>query len=166
MNTMPRTPAAKSGPKPKPTAEQRKAAKLEAQAAAEALELAEENAFLAKSPLIWSQLFAKALRVALIMPGYRRVVEDNDWWFDTFQVDPRAQTVRIHVYQETWAEGELDAKRADRMLEELDSALEWFDEEDARAERERQEALAKEARRQAALSKLTDEDKVALGLNR
>lgn len=145
----------------RPTAEQRRQARIEA----EQQEAAAERAFEAERPQHFARLFTKALRIALTMRGYPEVVEANDWWFNRFSVDPRKCTFTCQETHEVDNSVEsLRKRQAERLEESLDMALRWFDEHDAWKEQKRQEALILQQKRQAALDKLTNEDKAVLNL--
>ncbi|MNR71346.1 hypothetical protein D3C71_19610 [compost metagenome] len=135
----------------------------EAQARAKA-----QEQFEASRAVHWTALFAKAARVALLMPGYREVCERNDWWFDDFRVNADVPSISLEGYggENNLTEANMTPELHERFERELDNALEWFAER--REERERERLAAEELRRKqaAARAKLTPEDIEALGLPR
>lgn len=165
---MPAAAPAKNSPaKPKLTAEQRKAARL-ADAQRQAAEKEQRHlAFEAQRPLHWAQVFNKALRIAAIQVSYPAVVEDNSWWFQDFDVDPRALSFSCEELggrSHPVTESRLHASDIERLHHRLDMALAWFDEHDAEMERQRLAAIEREQRKRKAISKLDDDDLDALGL--
>jgi hypothetical protein len=150
--------------KPRPTAAERRAAEAAIQAKYEAEREAKRQAFLAIRSNVWFELFAKALRVHILMEDYPEVTDTQSWWFDSFSVSARDQSVRTEdVYVKVTLET-LEEHHARDINQGLDNALQWFADHDAEQERLRQEALALEARRKAARAKLTDQEARDLGI--
>ncbi len=157
-------PAAKVA-KPRPTAAERKAAREAAAAAAEAERQAQWAAFNAIRPQKWLELWAKAMRLQLLMESYPEVRENHDWWFCDFRVDAKAQTFCVETTGgSAHSQEKLHPSDVERIHQGLDMALEWIEEYEQEQERKRQEALIAAQKRAAALAKLNDEDKKALGL--
>ena len=171
-------PAKTTGPKPAkpkkppPTPEERKAAAQARKAAAEAKEAERQReiearrlAFEAIRAATWYELFAKALRVRIIQEDYPHVVESNDWWFRAFHADARQQTLSCEdAYSREITLETLQEHNVKDIHRGLDQALRWFVEYDEEQERERLAAIAREERRQLALSKLDAEDRKVLGI--
>lgn len=128
-------------------------------------EKAEQSAFHEAKPLIWLTLFSKALRIKAIAGNYPDVVDEYEWWFKGFQVCPRTQFISYREDFSIWTQDNIDSVTARRMGNEFDMALLWFDEQDALYEAERLKAIDKEQRLNAALAKLSEEDKKALGIS-
>lgn len=155
----------KKAAKPRPTAAERKAAREAEAAAAEARRQQAWAEFNAIRPQKWLELWAKALRLKLLMEDYPDVAEQHDWWFTDFQVSAKSQTFSTETTGGSVQSLEkLHPGDVERLHQGLDMAFEWVDEYEAEQERKRQDALIAAQKRAAALAKLTDEDKKALGL--
>lgn len=163
----PKTPAANLADRPaaKPTSEERRILKNEAQAKQK---LAREKALMAfdtDRSGHWARIWAKALRLAMCIAGDPEVAEENSWWFEAFSVDPRAQTFKTHDdYHNEVSQGSITLDTIERLERTLDTGQEFFDEFVAEQERQRvaREELANA--KNAALATLTDEQRVLLGL--
>lgn len=151
--------------KPRPTAAERKAANAARAAAAKAELEARQAEFERQRPVLWLQLWAKALRLDKLMESYPEVRDSNSWWFEDFAVDARNQCFGTETLGgHSVSESRLHASDVERLNEGLDMALGWLTEYDEEQERKRQAALVLEQKRAAARAKLTAEDLQVLGL--
>lgn len=155
----------KKTPKPRPTAAERRAAQAARAQEAEAQRQKAWAEFNALRPQKWLELWAKALRLKVLIKEYRDVQSCHDWWFCDFHVDAKAQTFSTETLGgHSVSEEKLHPNDVERLHAGLDMAFEWIAEYEAEQERKRQEALIAAQKREAALAKLNEEDKKALGL--
>ncbi len=153
------------GRKPRLTAAERREANAAKAAAAKAALEAQQAQFEQQRPLVWLQLWAKALRLDKLMENYQEVRDSHSWWFEDFTVDARNQCFSTETLGgHSVSESRLYACDVERLNEGLDMALGWLTEYDEEQERKRQEALVLEQKRAAARAKLTAEDMKVLGL--
>lgn len=121
--------------------------------------------FDARRHSVWIELWAKAMRLAMVTGPLLELRESNDWWFREFRVNAREQSFKLDETGDLAINEEKlhpsDVDRIDRALDYGFSLLTSFEEE---KERQRLEALELERKRQDALGKLNDEDKKILGL--
>lgn len=156
-------------PKPRMTAEERRAKREAERLAAEQEREAARLAFEAERPLRWLELFTKALRIEVVKASsaYSEVIERQDYWFGYFRVDARKQSFSLEeMGSARLTQESLHPSDVERINSALDWALQWFDEYDAEQERLRKEAEELARRRKEAKDKLSDEDLAALGLRR
>ena len=151
--------------KPKPTAAERKAAQQERERKAEQARLAAQAEFDAKRPALWNEMWAKALRLHLVTCDMEDFRQKFSWWFDEFRVHPREEC----FYLEDTGSLRICLKGlhphdVGRVNAALDNVYEWMAEFEAEKERKRQEELERERKRDAALQKLTPEERKLLGL--
>lgn len=116
-------------------------------------------------PQKWLELWAKALELELLAQGFPGVKEYNSWWFEDFNVNVKARTFSTSAMgHEPVTQECLNPTRFDMLNDELDQAFAWIEEFQVERERKRLEALLLAQQREAALAKLTEEDKKALGI--
>ena len=144
---------------PKLTAQQRRFQK-EAESAAKA------EAFEKNRAAVWLALWAKALRLALLvkdMPEPFRV--HNSWWLEDFLVDAKEEYFTVNATMSVQiTQTHLSVDDVESIDSDLDRGLSLLDEFNAEEERKRQAALELKRKREVALAKLSDEDKVVLNL--
>lgn len=148
-------PQAKATPAKRLTAAQRRAQEAEQRQAKEA-------AFETNRDVIWLKIWSIALRLELLIQDEPNVREEYSWFFEYFRVDVHKEVVYLEGASYSQAEMTLD--KAERALSELEQGLEYYQSYLDEQERLRKLAEEKEARRQAALAKLTKEDREALGI--
>jgi hypothetical protein len=155
--------------KVKLTPEQRAAKRLADAKARKDLEAAAAAEFESNRSQIWLGMWVKALRIALAFgtkePGHglpNDFYREYDWWFERFSVDPLAQSFIVDGERVT--ESSIHPDGVDQIAAQLDGVFEWHAQHLEAKERERQEQLERQRRRETALSKLNEEDRLALGL--
>jgi hypothetical protein len=160
----PLTPA-KKAPKPRMTAEERRALREAQRLEKEQEQERARQAFEKERPQTFRGLMLKAMQLELQIQGHPDVRESNDWWFRDFHVDPFKMAFRTEagghaeVTQETLQLGDVQ-----HIESGLDMALNWVKAHLEMLERRRREAEELARKRAEALSKLSDEDKTVLGL--
>lgn len=151
--------------KPKLTAAERAAARKALQEKAEADRKAAWDAFNAERPMRWLELWAKALRLHILLEAYPDVRYSNSWWFEDFKVDALAQTFSCEeVGGHPQSEAKLHPSDVQRLHESLDRGHEYVTEFLAERERKRLEELERQQKIAAAKAKLTAEDMQVLGI--
>lgn len=125
----------------------------------EALEFAERR------PDVFRRLLFKAMRLELLVQRYPRVREDQQWWFSCFSVDAQTQTFRCETMSGSEVtQDNLRLQDVGYIERDLDMGLGFVDEYVNEQERKRREAEELQRKREAALAKLSAEDRKVLGL--
>lgn len=147
------------------TALERKTAREAAEAQAAQERQAAAEAYERRRPGEFAKLMNKAMRVALLAAQYPEYQEEKSWWFDDFGVDAHAQTFSLETMSgHSVTEANLHPSDVSRLNSALDLAIEWLDTHLQAKESARLAAIEREARRKAALEKLTPADREVLGL--
>jgi hypothetical protein len=158
--------AAKKPAKPRPTAAERRAQREAEREALLKEQAAKEAEFEKNRATIWQGLWARALRLELLVRDHTDIREQSthDWWFADFSVNAVEQSFDLEGQYRPVSCETLKYLEVDRIERSLETGLEYVNDYLAEKERLRLEAEEQARRRQVALAKLDDEDKKALGL--
>jgi hypothetical protein len=124
-----------------------------------------EATFQTNRPTLWLGLWAAALRLALCAQENEEATRDNSWFFDDFKVNAMKQTfITESSFGKEVSEESLTLEQVAKYKGSLALGQSFIDDyvaEQERARREREEAAA---RKNDALSRVSDEDRRVLGL--
>lgn len=113
----------------------------------------------------WLELWAKAMRLALVTEHMSEFRDTHSWWFRDFRINARDQYFQLDETGDlVISEEKLHPSDEDRISSALDYAFSLLKDFEDEKERKRLEAIELERKRQEALGKLSDEDKKVLGL--
>lgn len=162
----------KKTPAPKLTAADRRLKREQEATADEQRRAAARAEFEIKRPGLFAGLFARAVRLELMIRTHDDLDHDfrdrtnASWWFEDFHVDAWKQTFSVNeLGGRPMNEASLHPADVDRIDSDLNLGYSLLQEHLGAIEKKRKEEIEKEQRRQAALSKLTPEDKKLLGLH-
>jgi hypothetical protein len=109
----------------------------------------------------WLQLWARVLQLELLLRDTPEVREDNSW---AFSWKANVQDEAIVFDRFTLSRTCISFVEAEELREQLDSGFDCYNRHCEEVERERREREERETQRQAALAKLTPEDRKVLGV--
>ncbi len=165
MATASKTPKTAAAKKPRPTAAERRAAEAARRAEAAAEQARRAEAFAAERPRLFTELFAMAMRLQLVLDQDPELAQANSWWFDDFGVDAVKRSFRLEEMGGTWVtEASLHPSDVERIKSSLETGWGMYEELLAARERKRREEEERREKIRTALAKLTADDIKVLGI--
>ncbi len=121
-------------------------------------------AFEAQRSSHWTDLWARALRLCILIRENPRFEEDHGWFSDEFRVNAQAQSFRVDHNSET-TEASLTRERYEKLNSSLEMGESLMNQMLEEQERRRLAEIERQRLEKQAIAKLTDEELAALGIS-
>lgn len=114
----------------------------------------------------WVSIWARVLRMYVLVSQNPDFARDSDWWCEPLSVDAENETFKLDSVEGTAAKASLTFHQHEQALNSLSTGERLAKDYLVEKERKRLAELERQRLRQQGLAKLTDEECTALGLGR